>query len=205
MHMAIDFLQIACTALGVVVVLLNAQEKVLAWPLAMVVTMLGFCIYYEKSLYAKCVLNIIYLIVGLYGWCRWLYGNQHKASVQVSTTRLKTMGLLLLGGVLLALVLQRMLGKIASADLVYEDSVHTALCLIAQWLTARKKIESWIFWAIADVLFTVVCYHKKLYWFSGLHVFYLLLAIYGYRSWRQSYLRSVVATVPASSEDETPE
>ncbi len=205
MHMAIDLLQMGCTALGVGVVLLNAQEKVLAWPLAMVVTILGFFIYYEKSLYAKCVLNIIYLMVGLYGWGQWLYGNQHKTSLQVSTTSLKTMGLLLLSGFLLALFLRSMLVRLTHADLVYEDSVHTALCLVAQWLTARKKLESWILWAIADVLFTVVCYYKKLYWFSGLHVFYLFLAIHGYRSWRQSYLRSVVAIVPTNSEDETPE
>jgi nicotinamide mononucleotide transporter len=191
MYMSVTLLQIVCTVLGVLVVLLHAQEKILAWPLAMGTTVLGCFIYHEKGLYAKCVLNIVYLTLGLYGWYQWLYGNKHQTSLQVSKTDPKIMGILLLTGGALALVLRSILVGLTHADLVGADSAHTALCLIAQWLTARKKLESWGFWAIADVLFTGVCYHKELYWFSGLHAFYLLLAGYGYRSWRQSYLRNV--------------
>jgi nicotinamide mononucleotide transporter len=203
MPISINLLQIPCTILGVVVVLLNAKEKVLAWPLTMVATVLGLFIYYEKGLYAKCALNIIYLTFGLYGWYQWLYGNKHKTSLQVSKTSPRTLGILLLSGLLSALVLRIMLVKHTYATLVCADSAHTAFCLIAQWMTARKKLESWILWGIADVLFTVVCYQKELYWFSGLHAFYFFLAVHGYRSWRQTY-RLHTATVPISSEDEIP-
>jgi len=71
--------------------------------------------------------------------------------------------------------------------------VHTLLCLTAQWMTARKKLESWILWAIADILYTLVCYYKELYWLSGLHAFYIFLAVHGYRVWRQAYLRQTAA------------
>jgi nicotinamide mononucleotide transporter len=196
-------LQIICITLGIVVVFLNAKEKLLAWPLTIMATVLGFFIYYEKGLYAKCLLNIIYFILSLYGWHQWLYSNRARRPLQVSTTSLSTMGMLVLAGVAFVVILWRMLIGLTHADLVYEDSVHTVLCLIAQWMTAKKKLESWTLWAIADVLYTWVCYHKELYWLSGLHIFYLCLAVHGYRVWRQVYLCQT-AVAPASSEDEIP-
>jgi nicotinamide mononucleotide transporter len=198
MYTLMSVLQIICTILGIAVVLLNTKEKVLAWPLTVMATVLGLFIYYEKRLYAKCLLNIIYLILGMYGWYQWLYGNRAKKSLRVSTTNLRTMGILGLTGVAFVVTLWRILMGLTHADLVYEDSVHTALCLIAQWMTARKKLESWILWAIADILYTSVCYYKELYWLSGLHIFYILLAVHGYRAWRQVYLRQKAA-LPANS------
>ena len=55
-------LQVTCTVFGIAIIYLNAREKTLTWPLQMIATVLGFFIYYSKSLYAKCLLNIIYLI-----------------------------------------------------------------------------------------------------------------------------------------------
>ena len=103
------------------------------------------------------------------------------------------MGVLLLVGVAFVFLLWSILARLTHADLVCEDSVHTVLCLIAQWMTARKKLESWILWAIADILYTLVCYYKELYWLSGLHAFYIFLAVHGYRVWRQAYLRQTAA------------
>ena len=173
--------------LGVAVVLLEAKEKILTWPLTIIKAALGLLVYYERGLYAKCFLNIIYFSLSLYGWYWWLYGNKRKTPLKVSTTSKRTLWVLLLVGVLFTFVLRSILDRFTHADLAYRDSLHTALCLIALYMTARKKLESWIVWVIADSLYTVVCYHKELYWFGGLHAFYIILGIYGYYTWRQAY------------------
>jgi len=181
-------LQIFCTLLGIAIVLLNTKEKVFVWPLTIIATVLGGSIYYEKGLYAKLLLNVIYLAFCLYGWYQWMHGNRPGQLLQVNKTHPKMFRILLVVGFSLAFILQFILGRLTSADLVYEDSSHTALCLVAQWMTAHKKLESWIVWGIADILFMVICYRKGLYWFGGLHTFYFFLAIHGYYSWKKSYL-----------------
>ena len=54
MYTLMSVLQIICTILGIAVVLLNTKEKVLAWPLTVMATVLGLFIYYEKG----CMLNV---------------------------------------------------------------------------------------------------------------------------------------------------
>ena len=199
MHM----LQIICVLLNLSIVLLNTKEKALVWPVTLVSTVLGFSAYYQKGLYAKCVLYGIYWIVDGYGWYQWLHGSKGKTPLRVSTTSLRTMRVLSLAGVVCTLCLWRIFAKCTHAHLVFIDSVHTALGLIAQWMTARKKLESWIVWAIADIMYVFVCYQRQLYWFSGIHVVYLVLAVRGYRTWRQSYWRQKTM-VSVNSEDDIP-
>jgi nicotinamide mononucleotide transporter len=105
---------------------------------------------------------------------------------------------MLLASVFATVVLGSFLHRLSHADLPYWDSLHTVICITAQWMLIRKKLECWILWLVADVLYTVVLYYKGLYLFSGLHVFYAFLAINGYRTWYRAYLRQA-APIPAGS------
>lgn len=193
-HKRIPTLQVISTILGITVVILNAKEKVFAWPLAVLGTILNFFIYYQLGLYAKCLLNNIHLALALYGWYQWLYSNTGQTPLRVSTTRPRTMRILLLVGIACAYIFWRILVKVANTPMVCGDSVHAALCLIAQWMTARKRLESWIIWIMANMLFAFVCYQDHLYWFSGLNACFIFLSAHGYRVWRQSYLKHTAAT-----------
>lgn len=200
--MQFGFLQIFGVALAITIIALDTREKVLARPLSLIGTILAFFVYYPTGLYAKCLLNCIYIVLNIYGWYRWLYGGKHKTPLQVSTTDPGILAALVAFGLLATWGLGKLLTLYSNADLAYWDSLHTVMCLIAQWMLMSKKLESWILWTIADVQYTVICYYKGLYLFSGLHALYILLAINGYYTWRQSYLRQAAST---NSEDETPE
>ena len=39
-----------------------------------------------------------------------------------------------------------------NAAVPYADAFITVMSLIAQWLMARKRLESWFFWIAVDVL-----------------------------------------------------
>lgn len=177
--------------IAVITIALDTQEKILARPLSIIGTLMALFVYYPAGLYAKCLHNVVNLFLNAYGWYQWLYGGKHKTLLQVSKTNVRTLLRMLLTGILGAVALGTLLHQYAHADLPYWDSLHTVMCLTAQWMLVRKKLESWIVWILADVLYVVVLYHKGLYLFSGLHVFYTFLAIYGYQTWRQSYQRQV--------------
>jgi nicotinamide mononucleotide transporter len=72
------------------------------------------------------------------------------------------------------------------AALPYADATIVALSLVAQWLMARKKLESWIGWIAVDVLGIAVYSMKELYITAGLYGVFLVLASLGLLSWAKS-------------------
>ena len=178
-----------CALLAVITISLDTREKILARPLSIISTILSLFVYYPAGLYAKCLKSMVNICVHSYGWYQWLHRGERQAPLQVSTTRSLTLVCVLLLGGLSTIVLGGLLHRYSSADLPYWDSLHTVLALTAQWMLVRKKLESWILWVAADVLYSVVLYYKGLYVFSGLYVVYIFLASHGYRTWRRSYLR----------------
>jgi nicotinamide mononucleotide transporter PnuC len=82
------------------------------------------------------------------------------------------------------------------ASVPYLDSFVVMASLIAQWLMARKKLESWFFWILADIVAIGVYSYKDLYLTSGLYFVFLMMAITGYLTWRKD-VRMRAQTQPA--------
>ena len=72
------------------------------------------------------------------------------------------------------------------AAVPYWDSTTTVLSLVGMWLTARKKIESWYYWFVVDILATGIYVYKGIYFYATLYGIYIFLALAGYYSWRKS-------------------
>ena len=69
----------------------------------------------------------------------------------------------------------------------YTDMLTTALFLMAMWLMARRKIEHWILWIIADAI-SVPLYFYKGFTFTALqYVVFTLIAIWAYYEWQRRY------------------
>lgn len=182
-------LQVFGVTLALVTIWLDARESIIARPLSLIGTGLALFAYYPARLYAKCLLNVCYIFLNIYGWHQWLYGGQNKTPLQVSKTPPSVLATTVTLGLLASLSLGRCLANYSDAALPYWDSIHTIFCLVAQWMLMRKKLESWLLWIVLDVLYAAVCYQRALYLFSGLKTIYIFLAARGYYAWRQSYLR----------------
>ena len=72
------------------------------------------------------------------------------------------------------------------ASVPYGDAFTTVASLIAQWLMARKRVESWFFWISVDVVAIGIYWYKDLFLTSGLYAAFLVLAIVGLFAWRKS-------------------
>jgi len=53
------------------------------------------------------------------------------------------------------------------------------------WLMARRKMEHWIFWIIGDIISVPLYFYKGLTITSIQYIIFTLIAIYGYRAWKQ--------------------
>ncbi|MFM2428192.1 MAG: hypothetical protein RL012_76 [Bacteroidota bacterium] len=199
----VTYYQIFCAALAITTIALDTREKVLARPLSLIGTIMSFFVYYPAGLYAKCLQSMVNICLHSYGWYHWLYRGKHTTPLQVSKTSPLILIRMLLIGTFSVAALGSLLYRYSSAELPYWDSLHTVVALTAQWMLVRKKLENWLLWVVADVLYSVVLYYKGLYVFSGLYVIYIFLATHGYCTWRQSYLNTTT-TLPTNSEDEIP-
>jgi nicotinamide mononucleotide transporter len=72
------------------------------------------------------------------------------------------------------------------AAVPYGDAFTTVASLLAQWLMARKKVESWIFWIAVDVIAIGIYWYKELILTAGLYAVFLVLATIGLFAWRKS-------------------
>ncbi len=75
-----------------------------------------------------------------------------------------------------------------NADLPYWDATTTVLALTAQYLIARKILESWCLWIVVDWLSLGVLNYKGLHGVMSQYAVFLMLATAGLWEWRKSYL-----------------
>lgn len=180
--------------IGVINVFLYIRRSIWCWPTGIVMVCLYAYIFFQVRLYSDFGLQIIYLILQFYGWYYWLRGGPDKASAAV-ITRMPPAAIA--GWAALALAGAGLLGYTmdtqTDADLPYWDALTTVTSLIAQYLIARKMLESWLFWIVVDVISIGVYLAKDLYATSGLYALFLVMATGGYLVWRKAFHQTASA------------
>lgn len=170
---------------SVICVWLNVKESVWGWFFAIIAAGFYCKVFYDINLIGDLILQIIFIVLSIYGTYAWLYGGKEHEGLAISNTPTRlilplffVLGLSILG---IAKVLKSLNG-----DIIYIDASTTAISLIAQWMMARKYIEHWIVWIFVDVVYVGVYIYKEVYLTAFLYVIFLLLATIGYLKWKES-------------------
>lgn len=180
--------ELVSTILAIFAVCLDTRQQLLARPISLLSIATELLVYVHAGLYAKSLLSIIFLILNSYGWYQWKYGGKNNSALPVTKVGAQGIIKLMVWGMISGLVLGYILHTKTNAAFAYWDAMNALFWLIANTLLVKKKLESWIFWLMLDVSFAILCYYKGLYIFSIRFGLYIFLAVYGYRSWYQSYL-----------------
>lgn len=69
------------------------------------------------------------------------------------------------------------------ASFPYLDALTTIMSFTAMWLMAQKRIESWYYWIVVDIIGIWLYYVKEVKFIALLYVILLLIAINGSISW----------------------
>ena len=72
------------------------------------------------------------------------------------------------------------------ASFPYLDALTTIASFTAMWLLAQKRIESWYYWIVVDVIGIGLYYVKGVRFITLLYVILLCMAINGLISWNKS-------------------
>jgi len=189
-----DPLESVAVLFGIVSVWLSTREHLLSWPTAIVNVSLYFLVFREARLYADMGLQVVYLILSLYGWYEWRFGGAERTELPVTRATRRhawTLGALGLVG---AIGLGTLLARTTDAALPYLDSALAVTSLCAQWMMTRKLVENWLVWVVADVVYVGMFAAKGLWLTAGLYAVFLGLAVSGYRTWLASWQRRTASS-----------
>ncbi len=182
------WIEVAAAVFGLICVLLYIRQNVLSWPTGLVQVILFIYIFYQVKLYSDLILHIIYVILQIYGWYYWVYGGKDKTEPKVTLLRPVHILFWVIVSVVGTLLWGLLMDRMTDASLPYPDAFTTVISLIAQWLLAKKKLESWAFWVLVDIAAIGIYFYKELYVTSILYSCFLILAMAGFFAWRKSYL-----------------
>jgi len=188
-----DPIEVAGVAFGLWSVWLTIKERISSWPVGIVNIVLFMILFFSVKLYADFGLQIVFLVLSVYGWWVWLHPRPGKQEVPVTLLPTRVRVGALGASVSATFAMGFLLSHYTDAALPFWDSTTTVLSVVAQYLMARKNLECWYLWISADVLYVGIYAYKDLFLTSGLYAIFLVLAISGLLRWRKSWLRTRTA------------
>jgi nicotinamide mononucleotide transporter len=172
---------------GAISVYLSARENIWSWPTAIVNVGLYIVVFRRTGLYSDMGLQVVYLILSIYGWYEWLHGGTNRSGLEVSRATPRVWLVILPIAVVFWITLAHYTAGLPGVALPYLDSGLTTISLVAQWMMTRKILENWALWIVADIAYVPMYIYKGLPVTAALYALFLVLAVIGLRSWRRSY------------------
>ena len=197
---AAHWLDIVTTILGLAYILLEYRASIWMWAVGFLMQALGIVLYYQKGLYADCAMEFYYLSMTVYGFGCWVIGDRwwRKSKSNAQTPSPNTQQptpithfprrLVLPWLALIAVVwavIYWLLASFTNSNVPLADSFTTALSIVGIWALAHKYLEQWFIWIAVDVVTCVLYFYKDIPFKASLYALYVVIAIAGYRKWRQ--------------------
>ncbi len=189
-----SWLEFVAVVFGLASVWFAKQEKILVYPTGIISVLIYIFICFNVKLFADAGINLFYFIMSVYGWYMWTKKTD-KPPLKISFNSLKDW-------IITGLVFLLSLGVIIfllkyfngddtdywSTNVPYIDTFTTSVFIVAMLLMALKKVESWIFWIIGDVISVPLYTYKGLVFTSFQFLVFLILAVMGYVEWKRKAL-----------------
>lgn len=183
------WLELIAFALALAMVVFNMRVDPVAWPLAIASSALYGLLFWHLRLYGSAALQALFIVVAGWGWWQWLRGRDDEGlRLRVRHLGRRGRGWAILAAAaawpLLGLYLQRH----TDSPVPWLDAFPTAVSGVGQWLLARKYVENWTAWMVANAV-AVALYAGQSLWLTALlYMILLLLAAVGWRSWQRKAL-----------------
>jgi nicotinamide mononucleotide transporter len=175
---------------------LIVKENIWNWPIGIANSIFFAALFWQSRLFADMGLQLVYIVLGFFGWYWWMFGSKEKTELRVSRTPRATAAMLALLGIALTIGMTWYLRSVSDAA-PFLDALTTVMSLVAQYLLTKKYIENWYVWLSADAIYIFLYASKDLYLTAVLYGVFFGMCIAGLRSWHISLRR--IGPEPAPS------
>ena len=175
--------------LSVTYLLLAIKQNLWCWIAAFISTLIYTVLFFDASLLMDSALNMFYLVMAIYGWYSWKYGNGINKNEELEITsyglnkNLKIIGVL----VIVSLILGYIMANYTSADFAYLDTFTTVFAVFTTYTLTKKVLENWLYWIVIDSVSIYIYINKGFYLTAVLFAFYTVLAFIAYNNWKKEY------------------
>ena len=186
--------EVLAVLLAVAYLLLAVRQNRLCWVAAFASTALYTALFWQVQLLMQSALNVYYMAMAVYGWWHWRHGGRsHEHSTQTQlpitrwTARRHVIVLVLIASC--GLISGALLEGNTQAARPYLDSFVTWGAVVTTWMVARKVLENWAYWMVINSLAVFMFIDRGMVLTAGLHVSYLVISVFGWRSWYRDYMQ----------------
>ena len=186
-YMYTNWIEITGVILSLIYLYLSIKQKVSLWIFGFLSSALYIIVFFQTKFYADMSLQFYYLVISIYGWFNWKYGKpDSEYELPASKISSHLVLQLALSSIVIYFLYYLVLAKFTDSTIPKADSLVGMLSVIGTWMLARKLIENWLVWIVADGIATGLFYYKGLYLTSALFIIYTIMAVVGYLQWKKT-------------------
>ena len=181
------YLELFAVIMNITSVVYAKRNNILVYPTGLIGTGIFVYILLNFSLLGDTIINAYFFSMSIYGWYFWSRKKDEVFINQISTinrNEIKYLFILAFSSLIFIYFVYDYFDKWNNWT-AYVDNITTAIFFVAMWLMARRKIESWIFWIIGDLITVPLYFYKGLTISSIQYIIFLILAVLGYISWKK--------------------
>ncbi len=181
--------EMVAVLLSVTYLLLAIKQSLWCWVAAFISTLIYTILFFDASLLMDSALNLFYLVMAIYGWYSWKYGNGINKNEELEITtyglakNLKVIGTL----IIVSLILGYIMANYTRADFAYLDTFTTVFAVFTTYTLTKKVLENWLYWIVIDSISIYIYINKGFYLTAILFAFYTVLAFIAYNNWKKEY------------------
>ena len=180
-------LEFLAFSFGIISVIYAKKENILVYPTGIICTVITVYLLYKAQYFGDMMMNIYYSLMSIYGWWNWSRKTNNQYLVEITRfskndISLTTFLFLLTIGITYLVYIYN-LSELAIPN--YIDIFTSGIFFTAMWLMANKKLESWIFWIIGDIITVPLYAYRGLGMLSLQYIIFTILAIQGYIEWKK--------------------
>ena len=180
-----QWLEIVGVIVGLVYLYLEYKANIWLWAVSIIMPAIYLVVFYDAGLYADTAINIYYLVIALYGWIVWRCGSGKEKVLPISNIPPRQMLAMVALYAVAQVAISLALLHFTDSDVPWFNGLTSALSIVGMWMLARKWGEQWIVWIVVDILSAALYGCKELYLTAALYVLYAVIAVFGYRKWRE--------------------
>jgi nicotinamide mononucleotide transporter len=178
-------LEACAVLLSLVYVVLAVPRSRWCWVAGGAGSLIYVWLFARARLPMQSLLQVWNVGIAVFGFMRW----SHEATTRISLLSWRGHVAGIAASLLFAAAIAHFLAAETQAAWPHLDASTTTLSLFASWLTARGKLENWLYWIVVDAVLVWLYAAQGLVFTAFLYLIYLVVAAIGFVEWLKIYRR----------------
>ena len=179
-------IEIIAVIFSLISVWLTTRNNILCWPTGIIGIIFYFLIFYQDRNWSNVILQLLFILQSIVGWLHWKYLPKKDITQLSIKNNINSINI-----TFLLIIFFFTVNNIFKGNLSLIDSTTTSLSIMGMVLLSYRKIESWIFWMIADVFYIFMFIESGRYLSSFIYLIFLIMSFFFFFSWKQKIQKSI--------------